>query len=123
MQAVVEEQKGDKAPATRNRYYQRLRAILRRAMREWNWIDTVPTIRLHREPEGRVRCLTPREIDTFLRNLPERLRVLTRFAPACPSWSPPSTSTSPITTPNPSRSSGPKARPTSCRRSFAPTAA
>jgi integrase len=79
MQSVVEGQKGDKAPATRNRYYQLLRSILRRAMREWNWIDSVPTIRLHREPEGRVRYLTPREIDTLLRNLPEHLRVLTRF--------------------------------------------
>ena len=79
MQAVVEGQKGDKAPATRNRYYQLLRSILRRAMREWNWIDSVPTIRLHREPEGRVRYLTPTEIDTFLRNLPEHLRSLTRF--------------------------------------------
>ena len=44
MQAVVEGQKGDKAPATRNRYYQLLRSILRRAMREWNWIDSVPTM-------------------------------------------------------------------------------
>jgi integrase len=79
LQAVIEGQKGDKAPATRNRYYQLVRSILRRAMREWTWIDTVPTIRLHREPEGRVRYLTPREIDTLLRNLPEHLCVLTRF--------------------------------------------
>jgi len=80
MQSVVEANKGDRAPATRNRYYQLLRAILRRAMREWNWIETVPTIRLHREPEGRVRYLSPREIDTLLRNLPEHLRSLTKFA-------------------------------------------
>jgi integrase len=79
MQAVVEGQKGDKAPATRNRYYQLLRSILRRAMREWNWIEAVPTIRLHREPEGRVRYLTRQEIEVFLANLPEHLRVLTRF--------------------------------------------
>lgn len=80
MQEVVEGQKGDKAVATRNRYYQLLRSILRRAMREWNWLDSVPTIRLHREPEGRVRYLTPEEIQRFLGHLPDHLRPLTEFA-------------------------------------------
>jgi integrase len=80
IQAVVEGQKGDRKPATRNRYYQLVRSILRRAMREWQWIDRVPVVRLHREPEGRVRYLSPQEIDTLLRNLPEHLRAMTRFA-------------------------------------------
>ena len=80
IQAVVEGQKGDRKPATRNRYYQLVRSILRRAMREWQWIDKVPVVRLHREPEGRVRYLSPQEIDTLLRNLPEHLRAMTRFA-------------------------------------------
>ena len=53
--------------------------MLRRAQREWQWIETVPPIRLHREPEGRVRYLSPQEIDTFLRNLPDHLRAVTRF--------------------------------------------
>ena len=77
IQAVVEGHKGDRKPATRNRYYQLVRSILRRAMREWQWIDKVPVVRLHREPEGRVRYLSPPEIDTLLRNLPEHLRAMT----------------------------------------------
>lgn len=79
IQAVVEGQKRERSPATRNRYYQLIRSMLRRAQREWQWIETVPPIRLHREPEGRVRYLSPQEIDTFLRNLPDHLRALTRF--------------------------------------------
>jgi integrase len=80
IQAVVEGQKGDRKPATRNRYDHLVRSMLRRAMREWQWIDRVPVVRLHREPEGRVRYLSPPKIDTLLRNLPEHLRAMTRFA-------------------------------------------
>lgn len=53
---------------TTNRYLALIRAILRRACDEWEWIDRVPKFKLFREVEGRVRALTPREFDRLEAN-------------------------------------------------------
>jgi hypothetical protein len=44
----------------------------------------VPVVRLHREPEGRVRYLSPQEIDTLLRNLPEHVSPPAEYSPIPP---------------------------------------
>jgi hypothetical protein len=46
---------------TANRYLALVRSILKRACSEWEWIERVPKFNLFREPEGRVRSLTPPE--------------------------------------------------------------
>jgi hypothetical protein len=48
---------------TTNRYLALIRAILRRACHEWEWIDRVPKFKLFKEAEGRVRSLTPQEFE------------------------------------------------------------
>ncbi len=45
---------------TTNRYLALIRAILRRACGEWEWIERVPRFKLFRETEGRVRSLRPK---------------------------------------------------------------
>lgn len=79
IQYVIESKKGATSVATRNRYYALIRAMLRKAEREWEWIDGAPTIKLHKEPEGRVRYLSPQQIDKLLAVLPEHLADIAGF--------------------------------------------
>lgn len=66
--------------ASVNRYLEVLRAILRRAQRDWEWTDKIPTIRMLEEPKRRIRWLTPEESEKLLAELPEHLRAMTRFS-------------------------------------------
>jgi integrase len=68
--------------ATTNRYLALIRAILRRACGEWEWIDRVPKFKLFREAEGRVRSLTPVEFDALRRELPPHLADMAVFSVA-----------------------------------------
>ena len=45
------------SPSTANRQLALIRAILRKACYEWEWIDKVPKIRLYPEPKRRIRWL------------------------------------------------------------------
>lgn len=67
---------------TTNRYLALIRAILRRACHEWEWIDRVPKFKLFREAEGRVRSLTPQEFERLCSELPAHLADMARFSVA-----------------------------------------
>ncbi len=58
-------------PSTVNRYLALVRAILRRAALDWEWIDKAPRIRLASEPKRRVRWITPDQARVLLDELPE----------------------------------------------------
>jgi integrase len=62
-----------------NRRLEVLRAILRKARDEWEWIDRAPKVRMLREPLGRERYLREGEILALLRELPEHQRSLMVF--------------------------------------------
>lgn len=68
------------SPATANRLLALIRAILRRAAIDWEWIDKSPVIKLYREPKRRVRYLTPAQANTLLSALPEHLADMMRFS-------------------------------------------
>ncbi len=68
------------SPSTANRYLTLIRAVLRRAVHEWEWIDKAPKIRLYPEPKRRVRFLTIEQADALLRRLPVRQRDIMMFA-------------------------------------------
>jgi integrase len=57
-----------------------IHAILTRAKNEWEWIDNVPVIKALPEPNGRVRWLTPDEVQRLLNELPPHLNAMARFA-------------------------------------------
>lgn len=61
----------DSTASTVNRYLSLIRAILRRAAHEWEWIDKAPHVRLYPEPSRRVRWLTPDQARTLLDELPD----------------------------------------------------
>jgi len=67
------------APATVNRTMEVLRAILRRAVDEWEWIDKAPKVRTLEEPKRRVRWLTPEEAERLLAELPKHVAEMARF--------------------------------------------
>jgi integrase len=65
--------------STVNRVLAIVRAILTRAQNDWEWLDSVPGIRLLPEPSGRVRWLTDIEANLLLKELPEHLQSMMRF--------------------------------------------
>ena len=68
------------ANATVNRTLAVLRAVLRRAMRDWEWIERAPTIRMLPEPKRRVRFISREEAERLLAELPEHLAAMARFS-------------------------------------------
>lgn len=68
------------SPITANRYLALIRAILRRAMNEWEWIERVPYVRLYPIPKSRVRWLKPKQMQTLLEELPPHLVDIVSFS-------------------------------------------
>jgi integrase len=67
-------------PATRNRYIACLRALLRKAAGEWEWLDRSPKLRTYAEPRRRVRWISREEAEKLLAALPDWLAEMARFA-------------------------------------------
>lgn len=66
-------------PATTNRYLALIRSILRAARDDWEWIHSVPRVRLFKEPQKRVRWITREEARTLIEELPEHLADMAAF--------------------------------------------
>lgn len=66
--------------STCNRYLALVRAILRRARDEWEWVDKVPKVRLFKESNSRERSLTPEQAKRLLAELPEHQRDMVLFS-------------------------------------------
>ena len=65
---------------TVNRTLEILRAILRRCVNEWEWLDKVPRIRMLKEPTRRVRFLSREEAQRLLSELPLHLADMAAFS-------------------------------------------
>lgn len=66
--------------STINRMLEIVRAILRRAKIEWEWIDTVPEFKMLKEPEGRDRWITQEQALVLINELPDHQKDITIFA-------------------------------------------
>ena len=79
--SIVQDQlkKGNK-PATVNRYLAALRCLLRAARDEWQWIDSMPKIRLLPGEVERDRWLTREQASRLISLCPPHLAALVRFA-------------------------------------------
>jgi len=66
--------------ATVNRVLEILRAILRRCVNEWEWLDKAPMVRMLKEPTRRIRFLTRQEADRLLRELPDHMADIVAFS-------------------------------------------
>lgn len=65
--------------ATVNRVLEILRAILRRCVDEWEWLDRAPRVRMLKEPTRRIRYLTHDEARRLLALLPSHLADMAAF--------------------------------------------
>jgi integrase len=63
-----------------NRVLEVIRAVLRRAVNEWDWMDKAPRVRMLPEPRRRIRWITREETERLLAELPEHLRAMARFS-------------------------------------------
>ncbi len=79
---IVDGGKESSKPGTKNRYYALIRSILRRAEREWGWIDRAPFIRAHKEENAVVRWISREELERLVSELPKHLKPVVRFAVA-----------------------------------------
>lgn len=66
--------------ATVNRTLEVLRAILRRCVQQWEWLDKAPSVRMLKEPTRRVQFLTREEVDKLLTELPAHLADMAAFS-------------------------------------------
>ncbi len=66
--------------ATVNRVLEVLRAILRKCVNEWEWLDRAPFIKMLREPTRRIRFLTHNEAQRLIAILPAHLADMAAFS-------------------------------------------
>jgi len=67
-------------PSTANRTLEVVRAVLNKAVSDWEWLDKAPRIRMQSEPDRRVRWLTRDEAETLIDELPPHLAAMARFS-------------------------------------------
>lgn len=63
-----------------NRTMEVVRAVLRKAALEWEWLDRVPRVRMLPEPQRRVRFITREQADRLIAELPVHLAAMVRFS-------------------------------------------
>jgi integrase len=66
--------------STANRYMAQLRMILRRAQREWDWLDRVPAVPMYRLEQLEPRYLTRAQFMRLRGKLPSHLKAIAEFA-------------------------------------------
>jgi integrase len=65
--------------STANRFLALVRSILKRAVDEWDWLEKAPKVKLFKEAEGRIRFITPEQVQALLRELPAHQRDMVLF--------------------------------------------
>lgn len=70
----------ESSSSTANRYMALVRLILRKAYREWDWIDKAPVVPMYKLEKSEPRFLTRAEFARLLRKLPPHLKDLASFS-------------------------------------------
>ena len=66
--------------STANRYLSLVRAIMRMARDEWEWIEHAPKVRMYPPTKRRIRWLTREQADLLLSLLPKHQFAMAKFA-------------------------------------------
>lgn len=77
--AIIREKEGV-SPATVNRLLSFIRALLRKAAKEWEWVDNIPNVRMRKEENKRIRWITQGEAMRLLNVLPSHLSAMAAFS-------------------------------------------
>ena len=78
--AIGAKKAAESSQATANRYLALIRAVLRKACYEWEWLEKAPKVKLYAETKRRVRWITPSQVECLLRELPTHQRDVVLFA-------------------------------------------
>ncbi|MDD2770588.1 MAG: tyrosine-type recombinase/integrase, partial [Methylococcus sp.] len=70
----------DLSDGTVNRALALVRAILRKAVHEWEWLDSMPKVRMLKYQPRRVRWLSREDAESLLSELPPHLADMVRFS-------------------------------------------
>lgn len=68
------------SPSTANRHMAIVRAILRKAHFEWDWLDRIPKVPMYRIEHSEPRFLTPAQFRSLRDELPKHLKDLAEFS-------------------------------------------
>ena len=78
---LISRQLAKRSDRTKDLYVALIRAIFRKAMREWEWIETMPAFRTYAKGgKVRVRYLTHGQAEAVLSHLPDHQREVVLFA-------------------------------------------
>ena len=77
---IAESKACESSKPTANRYLALVRAILRRARDDWEWVDRVPKVRMFPIRGRRIRWITREEAERLLALLPAHQAAMARFA-------------------------------------------
>ena len=77
---TLERQAEGVSNATVNRTLEVLRAILRKCVNEWEWLDRAPRVRMLKEPTRRIRFITREEARQLLEVLPAHMADMAAFS-------------------------------------------
>jgi integrase len=77
---IAKTKKHEASASTANRYLALVRAILRAARDDWDWIDKIPHVRLSPEPKRRVRWISEEQAARLIEELPPHLAIMAAFS-------------------------------------------
>jgi integrase len=80
VEKVITDKLQHATPGRVNRITSLIRAVLRKAEREWGWIDKAPAIRRLKEAKKRIRWITRQEVERLCVELPVHLEAMVRFS-------------------------------------------
>jgi hypothetical protein len=76
VEKVINDKLQQATPGRVNRIIALIRAVLRKAEREWGWVDKAPAIHRLKEDSKRIRWITRQEAERLCRELPAHLEAL-----------------------------------------------
>ncbi|HVC38122.1 MAG TPA: site-specific integrase [Gammaproteobacteria bacterium] len=77
---IAEAKALEASPSTANRHLALIRAILRKARDEWEWVERIPKIKLYPVKNQRTRWITRKEAERLLSLLPAHQARMARFS-------------------------------------------
>ncbi len=76
---IAERKANEATRSTANRYMALIRAVLRRAVYEWEWTDKAPKVPMYPGKTKRIRWITREEAEGLLALLPKHQAAMARF--------------------------------------------
>ena len=80
VEKIITDKLGHATPSRANRITALIRAVLRKAEREWLWIEKAPSIRRIKVDNIRIRWITHLEAEKLYGELPDHLCAMMRFS-------------------------------------------